>query len=250
MRRPYPQFILITALLLSAVIYAFYGQFFSHFLTAFPDPMTRVVCFGVLALFSYMFVWRGASVAWMLEQNGSALAAHSRKEVMPAGTIATELLLEAAELRSYGGRIGQTEFSLLHTKTAEKFEAWTDEGTSRIEATLLLLFYLGMFFTVVAIVLGFAFNKAPANAEEAKLFAFAIIKGLGLAYGISGTCLGSAVLLFLLNSFLKSHQQVVMTMFVDALYEVSILGAPVKTRKTEPTTAHRETIDAVPESTA
>ena len=237
MRRPYPQYWLLAALFVSAATVAFYWKLPHQFVTAFPDPMTRTVCGVVLALFLWMFFRYGATAASELEENGYALAIFAEGGRVPE-VMASTFLLEASNLRARGVKVGQSDFTLLHEKIDEKFATSITRATNHIDTVLLFLFFVGMFFTVVGIVTGFAFNKPPTNPEESKLMSFAIIKALGLAYAISGTCLGSAVTLYGLSAFLKAHAHTVQTMFTDALYEVAILNAPVSSSVTSPVPAH------------
>src|SRR3989344_3023567 len=151
MTRPYPQYCLIVAVLLSTAVFAIYWNLPALFFEAFPETMTRLVCVAVFTFFGWMFFRHGSAAAWVLERNGAAISAFMRKECMPAQTIATELLLEAAGLRARGIKLGQADFTLLHTKTADKFEEANTQNIDRIDAVLLLLFFLGMFFTVVGI---------------------------------------------------------------------------------------------------
>lgn len=241
--RPYPQFWLVAALLATAGAVASYWNLPILFFSAFPDPMTRAVCLAVFALFLWVFFYLGEAAARDLEENGAALAVFMDGGHMQSGA-AAELLHEASQLRARGLEAGQSDFALLHEKTDEKFASFITRGTQHIEAVLLFLFFVGMFFTVVGIVAGFAFTKPPTGPEEAKLMSLSIIRGLGLAYAISGSCLGSALILYVLNSLLKAHARAVQTIFSDALYEVAILGTPAA-RAIAPSFSREETPHAL-----
>ena len=64
-----------------------------------------------------------------------------------------------------------------------------------------LLFLLGIFGTVIGIVLSFSAQQNPVTPEEVKVFGVNILSGMGLAYMTSAVGIGGSVTLYWLDSF-------------------------------------------------
>lgn len=228
MSSAYRQYWLLTAFLLSVTIYGLYMGVVGWALLKFPDIPTQLSFGFILAVFLYAYGF-GHRAAKELSQSERALDLLSRG-VPSLGKLSAveECLAEAMQLRQQGRDNGQTNFAILYDRIEDRFDGSVTEDIGRIDTIRVFLFFVGLLFTLIGVVQGFASQQFPTNPEEAKMYSFTIIKALGLAYLPAAACMGSTLVLFVLSNVLQSRASRLISDFGNMLYRVAVLGKSTK----------------------
>lgn len=208
-------------------------------LEKFPDALVQIIFAGVIAVFVQAYAQSGHMVALQLSRDlhAAAIIECGGKRLAEKGNLG-ESILRAQERRVHGVKAGQQDFSILYEHERERYLGIAMAGIKALDSVRVFLFFVGLLFTIVGIVQGFASQQFPTNAEEAKMYSFTIIKALGLAYLPAAGCIGSTLVLYVLSTRLQSTLDSVVTRFEDLLYRVAILGEqPLPVAQTAPAPA-------------
>ena len=221
------QYWLLTGLLLAGALYALQAGFVGWALIKFPALQVQVITVGVIAVFLHSYVVHGYGAAKLLSLNEHALLAvlENRDSVREFDkTAVAQLLAKAKQLRGKGVAVEQRDFSELFKMLKYSFEDKMNADIERIDKLRTKLLFTMLFFTVVAIVQGFASQLYPTNAEESKLFSFNIISALGYSYVPAAECLGASIVLLTLSHLLQDSASTLTERFGEVLYEATFLG--------------------------
>ncbi|HUO50079.1 MAG TPA: hypothetical protein VMU25_00690 [Candidatus Paceibacterota bacterium] len=231
MKDAYRQYWMLTTLLLCAAVFAAYEGFFAWGYQKFPELTVQLVFLAIMALFCWAYVVIGHTAARDVSHNERMLDLLKRNIVLAVDT-GTDLevsLKEAYEMRHMMATTGQRDgLGLMLERVQKKFEDRLMQGVSRIDTVRIFLFFFGLFCTLIGIVQGFASQQIPTNPEEAKLYSFAIIKALGLAYVPATACIGSTLILYVLSVSLQQRIGEIVEGFEDLAFRVVVLGEKVR----------------------
>lgn len=224
--RAYRTHWLLTAILASAVIVAIEQGLLVWGMTKFPDWQIQIAILSIVIVFVWAYGLLGHQAALVLGQNERMLGLleGGLTVVGATRTDAGRLLDEGQNLRARGAEVGQTDFALLYEIISEKMRRVLEGRVERIDKIRVFLFFVGLLFTLIGVVQGFATQQFPTNPEEAKLYSFTIIKALGLAYLPATMCIGSTLALYVLSNQLQERVSETMERFDAKLYQVAILG--------------------------
>ncbi len=228
--RAYALYWALTTLLACAAIFAVEQGFVTWGVQKFPDLPAQLAFLLIVCVSVWSYATHGHRIALLLSRNEHAMLKLERG-IPSVGDTSSEIedaLLEAASLRRQGAEEGQASFDVLYEFIDLRTEATLTGDIGRIDSIRLLMLFVGLFFTVLAIVSGFASQLFPTNPEEAKLYSFTIIKALGLAYLPAAGCMGSTLVLLVLNNMLEPKADDLMMRFRPFLYKVAVLGASVQ----------------------
>ena len=221
----YRQYWLLTGLFVSAAIFGVHAGIVGWVMTKFPDLQGQLITLVIIGIFLYTYIVHGHQAAKRLSKNHLALQCiESGGSMYHDGTEVEISLKEVLNLRKAGVEAGQSDFSKLYEVAEDQFEDQISVRIGQIDTIRVFLFFVGLLFTVVGIVQGFAFQQSPTNAEEAKMYSSAIIKALGLAYLPATECLGATLILFVLSNLLQSHANALIAGFRRVLYRAVFLG--------------------------
>ncbi len=222
----YKHYWLLSALLMSAAIYAGYAGLFTWTLQKFPEPMTQYAFLFVALMFLWTFV-RGHRTARMISRNERALH-HLEQGDSTNPCEIHDYLEEAVQLRNEGiTEAKQSDFSMLHQRQVALFDEAVTENVSSIDTMKSFMFIFAVFLAFMSIVSGVGLSVLPNSAEELRPFAFGLLKALGLAYVPGTACIGSFLILHVLGSMLHVHAQRLRVRFDLAVYRVAIIGRDV-----------------------
>ncbi len=217
----------LSAILAVGTIYGSQMDVVPFLLQKFPEPAVQAVVFGILFVFAYAYIFYGHAAARDISADLFALDSVEDGHPLSGESASIMCLREAEELYQKGKAHGQVSFDRLYDLVQERYERIAYERISQIDAIRVGLFFVGLLFTLIGVVHGFASQAFPTNAEESKLFSFTIIKALGLAYLPAATCLGTTLVLYILSNILQKHAGLATERFNNNLYQVVFLGKQV-----------------------
>jgi biopolymer transport protein ExbB/TolQ len=177
----------------------------------------------ILAIFAFTYGKTGHRAARTISYSEHAVDMLNRNIPLIGQSDVRECLAEAIVRRERGFAKGQTDFGTLFELTREKIRDRLMTDVDRIENVRTLMFFIGLFCTIIGIIQGFALQLLPTNPEESKVYAFTIIKALGLAYLPGAGCIGSALLFHVLGIMLQTRASALLSRFDDVLYSVILL---------------------------
>jgi len=221
----YRQYWTLTVLLMCAVIIAIYQGLVTWVIQKFPDWQIQVAFVGILVIFLWTYGVTGHRAARQLSRNEHALdVLESGIPSINAKSEVKALIADTVQRRERGNGLNQTDFRVLYEWASERLDHILTRDIERIDTVRVLLFFVGLFFTLIGIIAGFATQQFPTNPEEAKVYSFTIIKALGLAYLPAVACIGATLALYVLSTLLHSRSKGVQVRFEDIVYETAILG--------------------------
>ncbi len=190
----------ITVLLVSAAVYLVSVGVLERFLEKFPDPLARSVAFFVLFVFALthgifghrvaLVASRNRDAADLLLKRSDALAEprlpHDLAETAIAAALRRFVLMRQKKTPAFIG-------DLVHDDFDEELTLDLD----RIKKVWEALFLFGIAATILGLILTLVAQGNPENAEQAKIYSATIVRGIGVAYTASFSCVSSGILLAL-----------------------------------------------------
>jgi hypothetical protein len=219
----YRQYWLTTALLLAGVIFAVEQGGGSWILQKFPDPIVQICLLIVFVVFLYAY-YSAHGVARELAASSEAFAVFHQKGTVNLDTVFGSVVGETIQLRDEHAKAKVGEFALLYQRACDQVADRLEAGINHIDGIRVFLFFLGLTITLMGMVAGFAYMSIPADAEQAKQFAFNIIKALGLAYLPATSCMLAGLVLYIITHWQRNRVSEVLERFDATLYRVAVLG--------------------------
>ncbi|HVM73637.1 MAG TPA: hypothetical protein VMU13_02025 [Candidatus Paceibacterota bacterium] len=137
-------------------------------------------------------------------------------------------LVEAQKLREKGKRIEQFQTWYLHVFVKDRFRENMEEGLGSVDNVKIALFLFGVFLVYVGLAYGSGTMKPPSTVEGVGPFLSAMIKNQGMVLVPVAACIGSFLILQVIQDHLQSHVRRMQSSFDDALLNVVIFGQDIR----------------------
>jgi len=236
----YRSFWVITAILLSLVLFGYDQGMLAWFLEKFSGTGVRVGSAIILGIFLFGFGVIGHRAGLRLSHDEEATS--RLEQLIPAGMpddgkveVVRGLLKEGLNglnetavgkcLIALGERV-RTMIALNTTEPVSRglfqddFENRLADEIDLLEAIRTLLFFIGLLGTVVGIIIALVGQIIPSTPDETKLFSFNMIQGMGLAYVTTMLGISSGVVLYILETIYKMHAMVIARRFGDKMFRI------------------------------
>lgn len=221
----YKKYWLYTAFLTALSVYAVHLGAIDWFLAKFSDMGTQASALGIMGVFlygyavshgtAYRIAKNEAAIQFVLSVLGEKFSVDEKikhaAELLTAvpkrfkGTAVFLMFQDLLERKQVLAALRSPASSVPVPLMQELFDAYVEAGYDRVERIRLILFYLGLLGTVIGIVLALAGQGVPGTPEEAKLFSFGMMKGMGLAYITSMVGMSGALVLYFLQGMLERN---------------------------------------------